>query len=313
MRIELSESSVTTGHTVHGKVVGRSVSDLPKSVLLYQRQRGGDVDQRRALKEAPVDRDDGSFTVVVPRHAAPTIQGENIHVEWHLEASTGGPGQHTASADLTVSRSPGETPALWYEVGDSPAMPEHLRRRMTGDLLQTVGLAVLLGFCTAALAVMSREASPFARALGLSFPLLLFLVSLGAAALYSATLWPRTIPGFVPTIEPAVVNPGSSVTVVSSDPFPDDLRLLCIETFGETLHSSDHDGGTTRDRTTHRSIHPAIRPSVEGNAYKFPLPAEAIPTYEGPAGQVTWVLRRGGRTFMRFGPFRYRDWAVIVR
>lgn len=134
---------------------------------------------------------------------------------------------------------------------------------------------------------------------------------LAALFLSIRTVWPRRPTGFEPAIHPDAVLPGESVTVTAAEPWPDDVRFLCVETYHRT-YMQERTGLRRRYSQFETYEHSDTRLSAESGVCSLSIPVDAAPSYDGKQAQIKWVVRRGGRKIGRWGPIRLEEWGVVV-
>jgi hypothetical protein len=181
----------------------------------------------------------GVFSLTVPRAAAPTLRGQRVRVEWLVRVSRGTlrAADQVAVRILPASGSRDGQLPVSYAPGTRPPMIRQLRHEHY--LSMGMGAAFVAMWLTAAVVIntMDSDASAEATRYFTIGALVVALFPLAALYLATRTIWPKSIGGFEPKIDKPVASPGSTITVSSDSPWPDDLRFPCVETYHRTYLS----------------------------------------------------------------------------
>lgn len=314
MAITLDSATVRPGDKLTGRLTGHH--DPSEVEIEFVRAETGvkTTDPAGSTKVAARPAaTTGVFSLTVPRDAAPTVKGRRIGVEWMVRASRG-PLRTADEATVRVLPASGSRDAqspVSYAPGTRPPMIRQLRHEHY--LSMGMGAGFVAMWLTAAIAIntMDSEASAEATRYVTIGALVAALFPLAALYLATRTIWPKSITGFEPMIDPLVASPGSTITVSSDDPWPDDLRFLCVETYHRTYGSGP--SWTRHKRTQFETFeHSEMRLTSDTGAASFVIPADAAPSFDGERAQIRWVVRRGGRKIGRWGPIRVREWGIVV-
>lgn len=302
--IHVADVVVSTGGTIIGHVKPRGNA---VAISLVRLEQGGEVRQQAKAASALSDPDTGAFELIVPRRAQPTVGGQGVNVRWRLDAD-----RHP-SVRIEVKRDPQAAFTNFYATGEAPRVMAELSRRNHEYIYAGAILFGLFIYGFFYIEQVSREASTFGRVAALGTIVAFALTSLALLLLAAGTRWPRIIRGFEPVLTPDVVEQGGVVELATSQQTPKSLRLLCIESYGEVVERGNNLEGVSKVPVMRQHTHPPIWPVPSSDGCSFQVPDNALPSVRVAAGDVMWVVRQGGKTIGPWGPFRYRDWGVVVR
>ncbi len=313
MAIRLDSKTVRAGEELTGKLVGHdNPSEVEiKFVRADTHGKGQNLARSTKLTTTP-SPSTGLFSLTVPPDTVPTLRGQRICVEWMLQASQGTFRRaDRATVRILPNSDSQEGPhRVSYEPGTRPPMIRKLRH----EHYLSMGMGASFGamFLAAAIAINTMESKASAQET-LYFTigaLVVALPPLAATYLAARTVWPKSIGGFEPMIDLPAASPGSRITVSSDDPWPNDLRFLCIETYQRTYGFGSRN---SHRRTQFETFeHSEERLAADNGTVTFTIPRTAAPSFDGEYAQIRWVLRRGGRKIGRWGPIRVREWGIVV-
>ncbi len=304
MTLQVVDAAVSAGEPIVGHV---KPSGDPATIVLIRTERAGEVNERTEVTRVTSEGGTGAFELTIPRWSTPTVRGKHVSVNWRLES--GG----KSSATLQVRRDPQDKCTTFYSTGEAPQIKSTLSRRNHEYIYNGGILFLLFIFGFFYIERVSRDASALGRFVGLGIIAACALASLAICLMAAGTRWPRTIDGFEPTFTPDVAERGGIVELRTSQTLPTGLRLLCIESYGARVEYHREDGLTGTRPVMQQHTHPPIWPTPTASGCTFQLPSNALPSVRCEAGDVMWVVRQGGRTIGPWGPFRFRDWGVVVR
>lgn len=310
MILRVTDDDVTAGEAIVGHVVNQK--DSPVTVILVRNEQAGETRKRSEVARVVSAPGNGAFEVRVPRSAHPTVDGERVKVSWTVE-SGGDQSARLAITKIAVQRDPQATFSTFYSTGQPPQVNTEFTHRNHSSIYMGGIMFAFFAFGFFYIEQISRDDSTLGRPVMLGIILAVALISLATSLLAAATRWPRTISGFEPTLSPDVAERGGLVELVTSHPPPNGLRLLCIESYGEVVERGNNYEGFSDEKVMRQHTHPPIWPTPTSSGCSFQLPHDALPSVRCAAGDVMWVVRQGGKTLGPWGPFRHRDWGVVVR
>ncbi len=315
--IELDSDVVQPGGTLTGRLVGDDGMPREHDVVLVRGEDG--LGNKRDLKSTRVvtrsDPATGAFSLIVPKTALPNVVGRRVKLAWNIRVDRGALGALRATELRPIQVVPSDVTRpplpLRYEPGQPPRMLTKLRRE---HYLSTFMGIAFTAMCIAFIVVINgpdSEASARAtRNISIAVAIVA-LFPLTATFLAARTIWPKKPKGFDLQLSPAVARSGDTITVSSTDPWPDDLRFLCVETYNR-IYYKERTGLRRQMGQFDTYEHSEHRLRSDAGSCSFEIPEDAAASYDGDQIQVKWVLRRGGRKVLRWGPIKLREWSIVV-
>ncbi len=314
MGIELDAPTVRAGEVLRGRLTDDDNRPASRQVDLARVEKGAGRRNHRAGSTTVTLQSDevtGEFSLTVPASTEPTVRGRRVSVNWVLRSSRGLIASPDEASVTVLAASDVGASSLHYAAGEKPPILKTLRSEHFLSMFVGLGLASVFGAFAIAINVLESEA-PASATLGFTIgAVFLALILLVVVFLAARTIWPSAVSGFQPTITPGTAEPGGVVSISSTDPWPDDLRFLCVETYDRVYAQQPvHRHRYAQFDTYEHSERPLVSSTGE---MSFQIPKDAAPSVDGERVQIRWVVRRGGSKIGRWGPIRLSEWAVIVR